>query len=169
MFCPTCQTVLREAPELCPACGETMRPIAASDAVEVVEGTAESGVYTAVRLDEVSGIDDVPAQSFALVAPSRQPALPVLARLPELTAQVWRQPAVRAAVKTGASAIALSLAVRAARVALSGRGPRRALTSTALPALSDLLAPRESALPSQRAQYGEVVETYIYMRRVIRR
>jgi hypothetical protein len=139
-----------------------MREVAAGDAVDVVEATAEVGAGEPVADSETP----VQAGALAVAEPSGPFALPVPMRLAELTLVAWRQPAVRAAVKTGASALALSLALRAARHILTHPGARRAVTRSALPSLSGLLQPESS---DGREHGAMVIETYVYMRRVIRR
>ena len=159
MFCPTCQTVVWTEPETCPTCGGTMRAVAAGDAVEIVEAVAEP------RTDEPANDEHAPSGVTALTV--AQPAtLPLPVRLAELSVAAWRQPAVRAAIKTGASALALSLAMRAARRALTRSPSRRLAARPTLPALSDLL-PRET--PDGRERGTIVIETFVYIRRVVRR
>jgi hypothetical protein len=96
-------------------------------------------------------------------------------RLASLAAVAWRQPVVRSAVTTGASAMALSLVWRVAGAALSGGKARRALLSElthegVAPAVNDLL---RGAAPGKRlrrrGRRGEIVEEVVYIRRIFRR
>jgi hypothetical protein len=80
-----------------------------------------------------------------------------------LPAQLWRQPAVRAAARTGAAAIALSMALRLARGWLAHSLARGASRSIA-PALTKNLP--EVSLPRRMARGAETVETWIYVRQV---
>lgn len=161
MFCPTCQTVVWAALETCPTCGGTMREVEAGDAVDVVEATAEIGTGEPAAGLDASGVPD----PLAVAATSERMALPVSVRLAELTFAAWRQPAVRAAVKTGASALALSLAMRAARHALLRPSTRRVVLRPVLPTLSDLLP---SEADARRERGPVVIETFVYVRRVVR-
>jgi hypothetical protein len=80
-----------------------------------------------------------------------------------LPAQLWRQPAVRAAVRTGATAIALSLTLRLARGWLA-HSPARGVPRRFAPALSRRLA--EVAAPRSGASGVETVETWVHVRQV---
>lgn len=165
MFCPTCQMVVPDGPGVCPACGDTLRDLAATDEIEVVEVTAELMPDVATVPPDGSAIPDaIPATALA-VRPAAAELSPALTRAGQLAIAAWRQPAVRAAVKTGASAVALSLAFRAARQALASPSARRAVARDALPSLSDLF---HTGNEPPDGRYV-VVETYIYMRRVVRR
>lgn len=166
MFCPTCQTVVPAGPSFCPTCGDTMRDVSAADTVEVVEGSAA----VTLELPELAPDNgEQPANSdtplaLALRRPPGTP-VPALMRAGQLAVAAWRQPAVRAAVKTGATAVALSLTVRAARQALTLPRARRLPARSPLPSLVDLFT---SEREPRTGEY-EVVETYFYMRRVVRR
>lgn len=142
-----------------------MREVAAGDAVEVVEATAEVGSGEPALMGTEASSE---VNALTVSEPSSRFTLPVPVRLAELSVAAWRQPAVRAAVKTGASALALSLAMRAARRALIRPTARRAVTRAVLPALTDLLQPE---VPNERdhERGAVVVETFVYMRRVVRR
>ena len=166
MFCPSCQTVVRGGPGFCPTCGDTMRDVSATDAVEVVEVTA--AVMPGMPADVSAYNDPSRERDTTMALAVRRPTgdlAPALARAGQLALAAWRQPAVRAAVKTGTTAVALSLAVRAARQAMVPSRARRAATRTMLPSLADLMA-RENE--PNRGDY-QVVETVFYMRRVVRR
>ncbi|HLZ23592.1 MAG TPA: hypothetical protein VKQ30_15880 [Ktedonobacterales bacterium] len=162
MFCPTCQTVVWSAPDICPTCGGMMREVAAGDSVEVVEGSAELGVGEPAKDDATSS----EMSALAVAGSSGRVTLPAPVRLAEVSVAAWRQPAVRAAIKTGASALALTLAMRAARHMLARPPARRAAIRTVLPTLSDLL---QSEAPDGRERGTMVIETFVYVRRVIRR
>lgn len=168
MFCPTCQTVMRVDGALCPTCGDATHPIQATDVVEVVESSA---AYTEGAAPDMNGdvaITITKARDTALV-PSEKKPIALLARLPELSMLAWQQPAVRSAVKTGAGAILLSLAMRAARQWLLEPRHRRAVTDSLGPALGELLRPAEGEQRRQRGRGVEVTETFIYVRRTFRR
>lgn len=159
MFCPTCQTVVRTSSGPCPTCGGIMREVAARDAVEVVETTVE------VRPEEVAQATGAPPPETGTLAVAPLPAsaaLPVPARLAQLSLAAWRRPLVRATVKTGASALALSLAVRATRHALIRPSVRRSAPSV----LRSML---EADSPPDSECGAAVIETFVYVRRVIRR
>jgi hypothetical protein len=168
MFCPSCQLVVAEAPETCPACGGALRNIGAADAVELVEATA-----LIVGADADSGASaqaGTTGSDTRAVARLPRQEVPALARLAELPALAWRQPAVRSAVRTGAGALALSLMVHAARTVITSRRARGQVTEGMVPAVLRALQPQP---PSQhgddRGQAAVVVETFIYVRQTVRR
>lgn len=165
MICQTCQTAVEDATALCPQCGERLaRPAADAmasatmdevmDGVTVVDGVVESASYALTRREE--------------------PPRSLLAALPRVTALAWRQPVVRAAVRTGASAVALSVATRlASRWLLGRRSPgARSLAELPLSALTDSLTDSltRGSEPRglRRSRRGRVIvsETFIYTRRV---
>lgn len=171
MYCPTCQTVMRVDEALCPTCGDAIHPIRATDVVEVVESSATSAAF-AERVDfDTSGdtvITITGAMDAALVASGKKP-MSLLARLPELSLLAWRQPAIRSAVKTGAGAIMLSLTMRAARQWLLEPRRRRTATDSLRPALGELLRPTVREQRRWQGRGVEVTETFIYIRRTLRR
>lgn len=164
MYCPTCQMAVRDSYDYCPTCGGTMRDVAETDDIEVVEVTAEVMPETPTTSTSQPATNDDIIRTLAVRRPSGE-LTPTLSRAREVALAAWRQPAVRAAVRTGASAVALSLAMRIARQALASPRARRTVTRTALPALSDFFRP-EAERPT--GEY-EVVETIFYMRRIVRR
>lgn len=176
MYCPTCQLALVETVELCPTCGDPARLLTAGDIVRSVEGIAQSESIAATPNEGLLA-DGAPPQSASLLpVVSRPGETRALAPLPQLTALVWREPRVRAAVRTGAGAIALSLVMRAAGRMLSDRRSRGVATRAATSLLSDRLRPparRASGSSSTDAgEIFEVMETYIsvrHVRRVVRR
>jgi hypothetical protein len=106
-----------------------------------------------------------------------QPAHPTLAALSRLPALAWRQPAVRAAVRTGASALALSLALRLAGRWATGRGARQAVRTSALLPLGDIAGDMVSEgldrserrrVARRHRRRAHVTETFVYMRRTVR-
>lgn len=167
MFCPTCQTVVFDGPGFCPTCGDTMREVAPADEIEVVEVTAELLPDAPPDASPAhTPRDPVASTSTALAVRRTDETLsPALVRAGRFALAAWRQPAVRAAVKTGASAVALSVALRVARQALTVPSARRLATRTVLPSLPDLFH-AENEPPNGKY---EVVETFFYMRRVVRR
>lgn len=172
MLCPTCQTVVPDGSGFCPACGAALRDMTSMDEIqgeiEVVEVTAEIMPETpaAEAGAGAAPMGDGITTALTLRGPAGE-AAPAVVRARELALAAWRQPAVRAAVKTGASAVALSLAMRAARQALASPRPRRTVTRSVLPTLTDLFQP-EAQGSANEGEY-EVVETIFYMRRVVRR
>ena len=162
MFCPTCQTAVWATSDVCPTCGGTMRAVAAGDTVEVVEATMEMCAEEADKAGDV-----VPLDMGTLTVTSRPvPTIsPMRARLAELSVAAWRQPAVRAAIKTGASAVALSLVMRTARRMLIRPAAHRAVSRAMLPSLADLFA---SDTPDGHQHGATMVETFIYVRRMER-
>lgn len=119
---------------------------------------------------EESVIDEGAAmQTTALTLAPELPTRSALARISQAGAWAWRQPAVRSAVRTGASAVALSMALRIAGRLVTSRNARQLATQAALPGLRELL---ESSAERQAAYHGreaEVTETFIYVRRITRR
>lgn len=176
MYCPTCQLALVETVELCPTCGDPLRPLAASDVVLSVEGIARSETVL-VPSDDVSRVEDTQPESDSLLpVVSRQGETRVLPHLPQLTALAWREPRVRAAVTTGAGAIAFSLVMRAAGRMLSDRRSRAIATRAATSLLSERLRPQPQRISRPSTTTGgeilEIMETYAsvrHVRRVVRR
>ncbi len=173
LYCPTCGASAAPEANYCIACGQPLQPLHARPArrslapVRIIE--AESQPEPEERAE--------PAESqpeTALVeqtAPAEQSR--ALAALPRLAALAWRQPAVRSAVTTGASAVALSLVWRVAGAALSGGKARRMLLpegESMAPLVGDLL---RGATPSKRlrrrGRRGEIIEEVVYIRRIFRR
>jgi hypothetical protein len=186
MLCPTCQTVALTTLERCPSCGQELRRVVPEGALTSVAAvvppcpgdnhstaTVPSAAAESPIVGTFAGLRERPELALIVAEPVAR-RLPLLARVPELPALAWRQPVVRAVVKTGAGALVLSLAVRAARQALAGRG--RAGVSPphdALPRLlAELLPPEEPArrhTSVRRAPAAEVTEVLLYARRVARR
>jgi hypothetical protein len=170
MKCAFCQHELRAGEPMCPACGRPTRDAEAPAEVRIVEGSIEpSGevqlAYMPSRAVPASG------ENRALVPTAPvQSALAALAHLPRLA---WQQPVVRSAVTTGASAVALTVALRLAGRLVASQGGRRAASrvasDTLLPALAEMLqrGAREP-ITVRRGRAGEVTETFIYMRRTYR-
>ena len=107
-------------------------------------------------------------ESTALTIAPQQPQRSVLAALAHAGAVAWRQPAVRAAVRTGATAVALSVALRMAGRLVTSRSARQVATQAALPGLAELLEPGDQRV-ARHGRGSEVTETFIYTRRVTRR
>ena len=168
MVCPTCLTDLREAPSRCSVCGTDLATAEATP--PLMEGIVE-GVVREAPLDGEHLESTAAVHTLTVVRPAER-QVSLLQRAALLPALAWQQPAVRAAVKTGASAVALSLAARAARQWLRPTViPRPSLSESALPALMDALRERDLARrPDGPRDQGAVVsETFVYIRRVIRR
>jgi hypothetical protein len=169
MECPTCLTDLREAAGRCHVCGADLARTDATASRPIVEGVVEGVVREAApdgeRLESAAAV-----HTLTIVRPAEQ-QVSLLQRAAQLPALAWQRPAVRAAVKTGASAVALSLAARAARQWLRPSVARRPLSASALPTLMDALRERDPARDngSPHDQGVVVSETLVYIRRVIRR
>lgn len=166
MYCPTCGVVLRISSGFCPTCGAALTG-APEDMREVVEVVGEVMPDT-TPADARHG--ETPQQEAPIAALTLRRAggelVPPLARASALARAAWRQPAVRAAVKTSASALAVSLAMRAARQAMAASlAPRRRAERSRLPSLADIFAGESGA---RDGEY-EITETVFYMRRVVRR
>jgi hypothetical protein len=169
MECAFCQHEVEELDadeHACPACGQILRVEDAPGKPRVVEGSIEPG-ETLEELAYMPARDAAPRSRAIVPAVSAHPALVTLARLP---ARAWRQPAVRSAVKTGASAVALTLAFRLAGRLVVSRGGRQVARDGLLPLVAEMLQPREPERPERRRGRGsgEVSETLVYMRRTIR-
>jgi hypothetical protein len=180
MYCPTCQTAVaagdeRADEQRCAICGAEMQAETAEDAVETI-GNAVVRVEGAPEHHWICGYLPEYAQKppmAVILRRRKQEVVTKFERVAALPALAWRQPAVRAAVKTGAGAVALSLAAHAARRCLEGSHWGHASGEGLLPALVDALGSQERR-PRMRSERGPdegalVVETFIYARRVIRR
>lgn len=187
MECAVCQSSLGESAreesaggplaksKTCPACG---RPLAATEATSGDPEVSETRIVESTADGRQLRVSYMPArvahdEQRALVPAT--PAYPALAALAQLPALAWRQPVVRSAVKTGASAVALSVAIRIAGKVLASRGAREVARESLLPALADLIAPAESEpRPLRRLRRGRrargepISEVFIYMRRTVR-
>lgn len=168
MFCPTCQTVMRVNGARCPTCGDAIHRIQSTDVVEVVESSAAYAEGEAPGANGDAAFAITGAMETTLV-PSGKKQISLLTRIPELSLLAWQQPAVRSAVKTGAGAIMLSLAMRAARQWLLEPRNRRAVTDSLGSALGELLRPAEGEQRPRQGHGVEVSETFIYVRRTFRR
>lgn len=197
MHCPSCHTAILDATERCPACGN---PLHSQDqSVTTLLAQAEAG--GALPLTEAHSHEPVIAErasataenakngnngnaawsdndvtgdvtTLVVQAPISAP-VPLVKRIPELTALAWRQPSVRAAVKTSASTLALTIALNVARRTLAARGARA--TAPSLPSvLLETLSSggrRPGLRRPGRAVDSDVTveEVVIYARRVTRR
>lgn len=106
-----------------------------------------------------------PADTSRALALVERPAS-ALASLPGLAVAAWRQPAVRSVVKTGGSAVALTIATRLAGrlLAQRGRSPVQGLVT-----MTDLLPATDATTRGRRwRERGEVTEAFIYIRRTVR-
>ncbi len=158
--------------QTCPACG---RP---TSSVEAMGGESVAG-ETRIVESNTGGQELRVSYMPARVAPKSSArsclpshSIPRWPRWRSLPALAWRQPVVRSAVKTGVSAVALSVALRVAGRALASRGARMAASESLLPTLADLIAPSESdARPARRTRRArrtrgeQVSEVFIYLRR----
>lgn len=163
--CPACGASATREASYCVACGQPIRRLAAVRVVEADGAALESQAH------------DTTSEALALTSeatPDIQ-ALTLGERLTTLASVAWRQPAVRSAVKTGASAVALSLVWRVAGAALRGGRARRMLLAQAEseslgPMVNELL---RGATPGKRlrrrGRRGEIIEEMVYVRRIFRR
>jgi len=162
MICPTCQAELEMLPGH--ACRSTNGAI--------VEGSLLDSTGTPTLAGEATDSPAPAAPAAWLPAPiPTRPAHPVWAALPRVPALLWRQPVVRAAVRTGASAVALSLAVRLAERALAVRADQLRSPAGGAAPLAELLLPPAPVGRGRRGRSGhrreaEVTEMLIYLRRV---
>jgi hypothetical protein len=172
MVCPACLSDLREAPGRCPICGADLAradaapPPASVDRVDrIVEGEVCEATPDGERLESAAAV-----HTLTVVRPVEQ-QVSLIQRAAQLPALAWQRPAVRAAVKTGASAVALSLAARAVRQWLRPGAARRTVPTSALSTLMDALRERDLTRDngSPHDQGVVVSETFVYIRRVIRR
>jgi hypothetical protein len=174
MECAYCHHQLSAGERICPVCGREAHAQDALAELRVVEGWLDASELD--QLCRMTAREAAPADndSRALIplAPTH-PALTALSRLPALA---WRQPIVRSAVKTGASALALTVALRLVghmigRMVVS-RGGRQMARASVLPMLAEILQQGEQRpdgrTVTRRGRSGEVVETFIYLRRTVR-
>ncbi len=169
MVCPICEAEGLSVREPCPRCGAPLQP---ARSVGVVEGTAQRGPVSA-ELPPLPEAEEMPAYSNGLDGTARHDTggTSLVPARPSLPAVLWRQPAVRAVARAGAGAVALTLGLRLLRVWLARTRTAQSLASSALPAVTELLRQNERPTqgPGERVERGsEMVETFIFMRRVIR-
>ncbi len=165
--CPQCGAEAAADANYCMDCGAALelagtlppRPLPAS--------------LAPARIVESDGFDTSEASPVSMALAEQRSESNALARLPHLAAMAWRQPAVRRAVTTGASAVALSLVWRVAGAALSGRRASRALlaeSDSLAPLVGDVLRGANLGKRlSRRARRGAVIEETLYIRRIVRR
>lgn len=164
LYCAMCGAGAAPDASYCVACGQPLQTRLGRrnlTSVRIVEAEAQT---------EAESPQSETQAETALTTQDGERMSALAARLATLA---WRQPVVRAAVQTGASALALSVVWRVAGAALAGGKARRALLPAAnslAPMVGDLL--REAA-PSKRlrrrGRNGEIVEEVIYIRRIMRR
>ena len=134
---------------------------------DIPEYVQDGVMPTWVADEDIIEEEAVPESTALALVPEERPRS-VLRMLSHAGALAWRQPVVRAAVRTGASAVALSVALRMAGRLVTSRNLRRAATASAAPDLVDLLRPGKQRT-LRRGRSVEVSETFIYMRRITRR
>jgi hypothetical protein len=166
--CPACGASATREASYCVACGQPIRRLAP---VRIVE--ADGGPAPSAPTEEQP--DPMNSMALATGATPGEAPLTLGERLTSLASVAWRQPAVRSAVTTGASAVALSLVWRVAGAALRGGRARRMLLAQAereslAPMVNELL---HGATPGKRlrrrGRRGEIIEEMVYVRRVFRR
>ncbi len=158
----------------CPTCGAGMATAAAQSWGAAAGNGARTAPAEVVAADTVADtVNAPPERSLIRLAPpapelARTPASLGARMLPArlgvgFPAHLWRQPAVRAAVRAGAGALALSVGLRLGRVVLAralARGGPRPLAATP-PLVVRLPA---APAPGSGPRGGEIVETWIYVR-----
>jgi hypothetical protein len=167
MECPSCRAKVTGTAPACPRCGALLGTFGAGTAgAGIVEGTAERGPVSAELPLPAEGEQDATGAGGSGESDTR-----LVVQMVGLPAMLWRQPAVRTVAQAGTGAIMLTLGVRLLRAWLARPKPAGRVATTALPYLADLLqapgVPAEE--PMRRERSGEVVETVIFMRRVVRR
>ncbi len=168
--CPQCGAVATDDANYCMDCG------AALDLAGALTPRLASASLAPARIVESDGFDtsDVTPASPAspAVAEHRQESN-ALALLPHLAAMAWQRPAVRRAVTTGASAVALSFVWRIAGAALSSRRTSRTLLGESdglAPLVGDALrGAKLSKRLARRGRRSSVIEETLYIRRIVRR
>ena len=170
-MCPLCGAHTTPDANYCVACGQPLQPPQPRSALRSL---APMRIIEAEAPEE----GDAPeAAEMALATQGEQgeQGVALAGRLASLAAVAWRQPVVRSAVTTGASAVALSLVWRVAGAALTGGKARRALlrelaNEGAAPMVGQLL---RDAAPGKRlrrrGRRGEIIEEVVYIRRVFRK
>jgi hypothetical protein len=173
--CALCGASATPDANYCMACGEPMQPMQPRRARP---GRRSLTRVRIVEADTVASSEQPQPTETALATrpASDERSGALTTRLATLATAAWRQPVVRSAVTTGASAVALSLVWRVAGAALSGGRARRALLPTLTegeslaPMVGDLL---RGATPGKRlrrrGRRGEIVEEVVYIRRIFRR
>ena len=142
--CDSCGVIRPSADHICPECGSIVPDQSMTAGTRSVVLASQAEVPATVQ----DGSDSPPA----------------IVRAAALAITLWQMPAVRVAVKTGATAMAASLALRAARGAL-----RREVVTPHEPGLLaqlDDLVSRDSSR-SSRERHADVIDTVIYVRRTI--
>jgi hypothetical protein len=161
MICPTCKAVVDVLEGTCPTCQRD--PAYRS----IVEGSLVDAPPT--RTPAPVALDDLEQQGSSLfsMVTSASSSHSLVTVLPKVPALLWRQPVVRAAVRTGASAIALSLTVRMARRVLAQRSVTASAVDSGLLALAKQLAPdaRPKSARHRGHRHVEITETLIYIQR----
>jgi len=176
--CALCGASATPDANYCMACGQ---PLQALQPMQPLRARPGRRSLTRVRIVEADAVapseQPQPTETALAMRPAPGERSGALAtRLGALATAAWRQPIVRSAVTTGASAVALSLVWRVAGAALSGGKARHALLPTLTegeslaPMVGDLL---RGATPGKRlrrrGRRGEVIEEVVYIRRIFRR
>lgn len=174
MTCPVCEADNLLIAETCPQCGARVHSAPRADSTRVVEGTAQRGPVS----EELPPLAEGAAETIGDAGPASDEAGQVnsdtslVVARPSLPAVLWQQPAVRAVAQAGVGAVALTLGMRLLRSWLARPQASRQLVTTALPMVADLLEQGKhvtSPASPQTERGTEIVETFIYMQRVIRR
>lgn len=180
MICFACRVEYPTSYAWCPRCGAslaTIPPVAWDDANEVIEGTiieyAATGDGPQAENMEMEVASDEGLPTIAHEATPSTSLVVARPALPSLPVRLWRQPAVRAVAQASAGALALTLGMRLLRGALTRPRATGQFASSALPVLRQMFDSRapisRSSLPATSDDAAEIVETFIYMRRIVRR
>ncbi len=167
-MCPSCGANTTPDANYCVACGQ---PLQSSHARPALRSLAPVRIVEA----EAPETPDSSESAEMALATRGEHSSALAGRIASLAAVVWRQPVVRSAVTTGASAVALSLVWRVAGAALTGGKARRALLNELAdggvsPMVGELLRGAASGKRlRRRGRRGEIIEEVVYIRRVFRR
>lgn len=162
--CPQCGVEATDNANYCMDCGA---------ALELTETLAPRSLPASLAPARIVESDALDAAQASMALTEQRTDSSALARLPQLAAMAWRQPVVRRAVTTGASAVALSVVWRIAGAALTGRRASRAFLAESdgvAPLVGDVL--RGAGLGkrlTRRGRRGSVIEETLYIRRIVRR
>lgn len=165
--CPQCGAEATDDANYCMDCG------AALELARTLAPRLAPPSLAPARIVESDGCEASDAAPAPMAPAESRPESNALALLPHLAAMAWQRPAVRRAVTTGASAVALSFVWRVAGAALSSRRASRAMLGESdglAPLVGDVLrGAKLSKRLARRGRRGSVIEETLYIRRIIRR
>ncbi len=178
MECPICGARAPDHADTCMARTVYASAVPGDEPARIVEGSVKRGPVSAqlpLSDEDASGNADdaILRDDRAWMSLARGPSDTRLAiRLPALPATLWRQPAVRAVASASVGAVALTFAARLLHAWVSRPRAVRGLATSAWPLVADMLDRPEAlrGTAGTRPERGaEVVETVVYMQRVVRR